>query len=477
MTDANVAAILPTLPQPINPLQTLSGWQDYANKRLVGQQIQQNTANLAQENQIRQQQFSVAQTNRAAQNLYSLMNLPDSALTNGGPLYQKLQDGIQSGEIDPQHAAVIQSQLDAIKAQNPNGDVPGSAYRPYLNSVFAATLTGPEQAKFLVGSPTTVNTGQQYVGAVQGGLGSNAPGAVMPTGGSIPLQLTPGEAATRVQGPPNAAGGPTTVPLGSVTPGYGGTAPAPLNNGAGTAPSPNAPPRLNMPGNGGAAAPATAIPGQITVGLPPGQNTAMEVSSAQYAKDRADAGNFAGRIFPLQQALTLSNETPTGPGTNWVNNVRGFLVASAQQLGLDPGKVQTANYDELSKYLTQATMSNPMAAGSDSRLASMFAGSPNTHINQLAVQNTLKAQIAMLRMQQAATLGYQGQPSGYADYLRSYSTKVDPRAFAIDMLDDKQQQALAASLKTPQQRQQFAYSLGVAKQYGLFTNNAMPANQ
>jgi hypothetical protein len=483
---ANVQAILGNPPKPQDPLSIISGWQDYGNKLAQNKQIQASTANTEQatqnailENQTGQQKLGQTMVQRHNQVMYGLANLPDSELPDAAQ--SALRDEVSTGQLDPQRAAVLQQQFQAT-----GGDP--SKIRKMITSGLVGNLAGPQALAAIQGTNSTIDNGQTVQGVRQPGVLSPQAGQLLTTGPQIPVgapsnaQIATARTTavdnnpTLTDGSPNPNYGqqisvPTPIPPQYMKPGAPGAAPGP-------APAYSAanPPRLGQPGT-----PPGQVPGQLATGLPPGAATPLETSGSQYATAQTNAAGFGQRIVPLQRALALSAETPTGPGTSWLNNVQSYLTSNAQALGFTPdqvaaiGNIKVSNYQELGKYLTQAGNANPMAARSDSSLASVFSGSPNTHISQLAVQDTLKTQIALERMNQAAYASYSGPPNQYGSYAASYANKVDPRAFEVDMMTDAQKAAVRASLKTPQDRQRFQDSFAVAQGTNSFQNNAMPA--
>lgn len=477
---------VPAAPQ-INPLDTLNQIQGYRNSQVQNQLLQQNLLNSQQQltnmqtqNATGQQQLNVARANREAQVAFGLSNDPN--LTRD-KVVSALDSELASGTID-------QNTHDQYIAGLPPDSAGPTALRTAINSHLVATLAGPEAIRAVYGGPVSVDNGAGIQGGMQsgplapagaGGLNMNG----QTVGRGLPPQVVPGidTRPTLPNGAPNPNYGAKTnqVVGGGSTPDYSNT-PNPLAGGlTSNQVNQGAPPQGSpvVPVPGAAPAPqASSAPPPGSVGytsLAPGQEQAMTASAGQYAADRQNAGTFAQRIVPLQRALTLANETTTGPGTEWLNNVKSFILARAQNIpGFDPNKIAVANYDELSKYLTQVASNSPMAAGSDTRLASAFSGNPSTHISQLAVQDTLKTNIALERMQQAAFSEYKGPPSGYADYLKNFSNTVDPRAFETDMMTDAQKKAVVASMTTKADIDRYKNSLILAQKYS--GNNAMPAS-
>lgn len=459
-----------------NPLGIMKGWQDYANSLVQNRLMSQQTQNAALSNKVQTQQYNNTQTNDAAQKMYGVMSLPDNQVQSGA---QTLLANLKStGLIDPQHYQTYESVVQS-------GNVP--AIRKTLTMGLIGTLSGPEAVHAVIGTPSGVNQGSQYQPGMVAGPLSPQSGSFAPKGPPVPLYLSPAERSQQVPAIDNNPNSRTygqqgTVPLEQKLREQGDT----------SALGPNAgPPRLPPVSQNGA--PATPH-GFVPTGLPPGEGDVIHASVVQYSNDRARAGTFAQRIYPLEQAATLLPLTNTGPGTEWVHDIKQFLETQASALGGDAYKIQNANYAELQKYLTQVVNSNPMAAGSDARLASALTGNPSVHISNLAAQNVVKAAIGLERMQQAAVLSFQnpsdmfpkqaakygnGAPGRYGDYSRDFSSAVDPRAFIMDLLPQKQRDAVMDSIKgdSPMKKEQqaeFWRSYALAKKYGLLKNSAMP---
>lgn len=263
-----------------------------------------------------------------------------------------------------------------------------------------------------------------------------------------------GAATAPIQGPPTAAGAPTTMPLGAT----GQTQP-------------------------GATPPA--IPGQVVTGNPPG----TPESTALMQGDAARAGNFGQEIYPWQQALQKIQALGPGglgPGSKGRQDFESFLYAAAPglstMLGVNPQKIE--NYAEAEKYLTNATQQRAAGFGShtDMQLATALSGSPNVHINDLAAENVTKAAIALRRMEHAQYTMNSGatvndplsgaqKPGGAVNYAANkaaWAASQDPRAYAIDMMTPAQVTGLQKTLKGAE-RAKFNASLDAAIKSGVIT--------
>lgn len=247
------------------------------------------------------------------------------------------------------------------------------------------------------------------------------------------MGLSPEGASSRVAGPPDASGAPTSISV----------------------------PQANQGG-----------PKGIQTGLAPGSEESARVMQG----DLSRAGNFGQEIFPWQQALQKIQALGpggTGPGTKGRQDFESFLYAASPQistmLGVDPKKIE--NYAEAEKYLTNATQQRAAGFGShtDMQLATALSGSPNVHINDLAAENVTKAAIALRRMEHAQTLqNATGGPVSYTSNKAKWAASQDPRAYALDMMTPAQIQALDKSLKGSE-RAKFNASLKAAQDSGVLT--------
>lgn len=464
MADTSAISALGQAQPQQNPLGLVQGYAALQNT-LTANKLQQ------QDLQIKQQGLSQTRSNRMAQQLYAINTLPDDQVS--GQAQSIIDNALTTGDIDQTHHDIASK---IIASGNP------SAIRQFATLGLVGTLAGPEAVHMVAGVPYVMANGQQnQPGMIAGPLAQNH-GQFTPSGPAT--QVYPSRETLLTQQPGvDEDNNPTNETLAgrANSQGAGG-----LTGPAGQPPrlpgAVQAPPGGNAAPSGqpsSAPAPQPSVGGftPTRTGLAPGADIPLKASNEQFANDRAAAGTFASRTFPLQAAISLyKNGTTTGPGSDFVNNLKSFVLSRAENLGLDPNKVSVANFDELNKYLTQIATSNPMAGGSDARLAAALTGNPSTHISTLAGQNVARAALALERMKQSAIVGYNGNPAGYANYLQNYATHVDPRAFAVDMMSPDEQQKMFASMK-PTERAQFKQSYEHARDQGLLQTTAMPANQ
>jgi hypothetical protein len=267
-------------------------------------------------------------------------------------------------------------------------------------------------------------------------------------------------------GPPTAGGAPTQISTGEAILRRGGVGPATtgLSGQSGVIAAPAAP--NTGGGTGMQMAPA------------PGFQEAASQSGALMGNARAKAANFGADIYPLQQslgALERLGPTGTGPGTDELNTVKSFLQSNLSWLPgvkIDPNSIK--DFDEAKKYLTQAAGSRAAAFGhgTDQAMSTALTANPNTHISNLAAVDLTKATIGLRRMEQAQTLEADRsgvQPGQFSTWASRWATNVDPRAFMVDLMDQKQLQNLQKTLKNPKERARFNNSVQMAINNGIIT--------
>jgi hypothetical protein len=294
----------------------------------------------------------------------------------------------------------------------------------------------------------------------------NGRGATVPTTGDLDPTGRGG-----VQVASAAPIAPTLGPAAPPSPAVAGDVAA-MMRGMGQAPNP-------APGTRGAGA---------SIALGPGydEQVIAKQSSERLAADSALANTYETQSFPYMQALKLYGRgMTTAPGSDFLNAAKGFAGGVARSMGFSGAFDSSREYDELHKWLANITSSNPLAAGSDARLAQTLAGNANTGIHNLAGEDMLKAGIAMMRMQMAAVSEWnhmspqqKSQNGGYYTNFRSDLAKtIDPRAFAVDLYNDAQKETLRNQLKQEGEAsaKRFMDSYNMANRNGFLTGQrAMP---
>ncbi len=508
MVDVSSITNAGNIPAQPNFLTTLQGYQALTNAQTQNQltkaqiaNTQQNTTNAVTTNTGALLDQTIKRYTTQAQRIMALAHQPLSDQTPDA-YKQLVSDGLNDGTVTPSEAPAFYRDIEAA------GGDPSKLQSAGIRHGMAS-LNATQQLAAGQGDTTYVDTAQgkqpmRGPSAVQSFANPSAP--VTSGGGLIRTDLSQSQLAEPMTQQDTDRNSPTygqnltmtrgqwlqrqgatgLLPGGNQSPPVqpsGSTPQQPPATQGTQQPPPSAanPPRLRPAVQPTATGQTPQTPqtsqygGATATSLPIGQPDVMEASAKQYVNDRADAGTYAQRMQPLEEVQDLLNKVRTGPGTETQNTINGWIQSHgdfAKRMGLDVNADYNANYDKLNKYMVQSVTSNPLAAGSDSRLAEALSGSPNSHISTLANQDVAKANIALTRMKQAAYLDYTGPPSEYADYLAKYSSKVDPRAFATDMMTPDQRKAMIDGMK-PSERAGFFESVRTANRHPELSYNHM----
>jgi len=209
----------------------------------------------------------------------------------------------------------------------------------------------------------------------------------------------------------------------------------------------------------------------IATGLAPGVSGAIETvgkkSGEDYATDLTRAKSFQSDIYPMHRVLDIVKEEGPkafGPGTEGLNTVKSALVTwlpNVDQKTIDG----VSNFEQAKKYLVQAarTAGN---TGTNDQLAAAFEANPNVKMSGATIENVVKSNIALRRMQQAQTLLFGQQnlpPSEYSKWISQNQNSLDPRAFGFDMMSPEAKKKLIDDLsKDKKAYQKFETSLQFA---------------
>lgn len=382
--------------------------------------------------------------------------------TNQGPalLHQATQQAVQQGWITPDIANVELANMPTDPTQIPQ----------YLQSLNTRVQDAAGQFAKIYGEPSTINNGNTIVPVTASPLTG-----IRRIGADIPVQTSPGERATLVQGT-DAQGRPTVTPAGTILQQAG------LNQlTVMPATAPNQPVNQLQPYPQGqapvAATQAPATGGSVVTGVSPGALEANKAtgtaSGQQLAADTAQEANFQSDILPLQKArdaLISLGTTGTGPGTEQINEIKSFAqsMGLGTLAGIDPDKIK--NFDEAKKYLTQYA-SQAGSPNTNDKLAAAFAGNPSVGISNAASVDVLKTAMSLRRMQNAKVRAFQAsgeQPSVYNQWAAKFNSSQDPVAYGFDMMSPEQRKKYVSGL-SPAERQKFVGSLQTATQLGLVT--------
>lgn len=262
-------------------------------------------------------------------------------------------------------------------------------------------------------------------------------------------------------------GKPYAIPVGS-PPAGGGNANAPNVTGAGPAAGP-----------GRAGAPIVA-PSPQTQGT-------YTASAAQLATDRANAAGSMNQQVALGKILDLLPTTNTGPGTQVTNGWRSFLLSQLPMLeklnpNLTADQIQTANANELKKYMIQVSSgaAAQFGQGTNEKLAVAASGNPNTEMDALSARDVTRTTRAILRANIAMPqLFAQQHPDPadvgqYSQWAANYAATVDPRAFMLDMMTAPERQKMLAGITSASDKRRFAQGVIDAEQAGFINRADLP---
>lgn len=376
----------------------------------------------------------------------------------------KMGELINTGALDTQTATAALANMP----QNP------AELRPWLTQHMIQNLDSQAKVQALYGQIQAADTGpniQLYRASPIGGV---SPVGVIQKGLSPEVATTPTQIGTTPQNQPIM-----------------GTREQFINQAQGqqqttVAPSGGAP--QGMPSGQPQGSQQTPQQGIVT-GVPMGAAAAADETARGSAKAwndlRADVGGTASRIYQLGQALRGLQGSPTGPGTETMNNIKSFISAQSpdvlKRMGLNPDVDKIKSYDEANKYLTAfaAAQAGALGQGTDSKLATALSANASTHISNLAAQDVVKANIGLERMKQAQASAFQasGQPpQNYSDWAIGWNKDTDPRAFVIDQMTPTERATMLKGMK-PSEQKKFLDSVRMGLATGVLTLADIQASQ
>jgi hypothetical protein len=253
------------------------------------------------------------------------------------------------------------------------------------------------------------------------------------------------------------------------------------------------------PAGGGAGAPAAtagaggapALANNTGFGAAPSPQaqTTLTAGANQLVADRASNAASVNQQVALHKVLDLLPTTNTGPGTQVTNQWRSFVISQlpwAEKFipgwDVNQAAVQTANTNELKKYMVQiaGAMAGQYGQGTNEKLAFAASGNPNTEMDALSAKDVTRTTLAVLRAQLAKTAIFQQEHPNPADaglygaFADNYARTVDPRAFMLDMMTKAERQRLVSSITSPSDRKRFAQGVIDAEKAGFIDRNSLP---
>ena len=227
-----------------------------------------------------------------------------------------------------------------------------------------------------------------------------------------------------------------------------------------------------------------AFPNAVATGPAPGtagaQAAVLEQSGKDYAADLQRAKNLQADLYPSQRVLDIVKaEGPNafGPGTEGLNTLKSALVTWLP--GVDQKLIEgVSNYEQAKKYLVQAARSSG-TTGTNDQLAAAFEANPNVKMSGATIENVVKSNIALRKMQHAQTIlfGQQGlNPSEYSSWIAKNQNVLDPRAFGFDMMTNEAKTKMLEGMATKDKSGNWIAKKGKEKEFKKFENSLGFAN-
>jgi hypothetical protein len=466
-------SIYSPLMRPTNPMEQTNNYLDTASKvnqnRLQGQAIQSNAIGI----DSAQMELAMKKVGAVNSSLSALIGDPGFGKTD---LSKKIQDTairwVNAGVYTSAHMA------EALKGMPSDPQQQAT----WLRNIYSQTQSAEQRAQSFFGSPQVINDGASARITQTPGY----PGLPASERGSLANQLPPGTptVATTNPGDPNygapAITGPA-APAGLMPPANGAPARAPVPSSRKVIGDKEADAAglYERPAAAKPAAAATAAPGPVITGLPPGTAHSMEGAAAAYNDASAAAGKYGQRVNPLRQAIPLlerMKETDIGPTSERWNDLKSTAVtlgAGKVIGGIDPEKIR--DYNELKKYFSQYSSQAAATLGpkTNDGLATAVTSNPNVHMDKLSALELSKVALGVERMQQAGVLEFnaavaagKAAPSQFNKFMVKWGTEQDPRAFVYDLLSPEQQQKLKKTLSKAE-LDKIRNGMNIADRHGL----------
>jgi hypothetical protein len=322
------------------------------------------------------------------------------------------------------------------------------------------------------------------------GSGTNPFGGLSaPPAAAAPAVPAPAPAVVPAPGPRVPTSG--IAPDGSVQVASANPLDAPVT-GPPSPPSPLVPGDVNAIMQGmDAARNGPRLPGtqeaQIYTQSPGYDEQVVAAQSKKRLEQGLQAGaDYAKSIFPIAQALKqYGRGVTTAPGAETANQWKGWVNGVSRSMGGPQILPGTADFDKLAKDLNQVLMSNAGAGRSDASLSAVLAGNANTHIHEMAGEDVMKANGALVRASALAASRWQNmtpdERAPYKHYFTNYENEFnktfDLRAGAYDMYNPAQKKTLVEDLRKagPAAQKRFWDSVDLLESNGYLNDTrAMP---
>lgn len=293
-----------------------------------------------------------------------------------------------------------------------------------------------------------------------------------------------------------------TLPTGQPNPEYGQPGIVGASGPSGVVPVPRGRPSLPvqpLPGNApppvsGPTGPTqrtdfngrfeAAFPQRIATGLAPGVSGAIsavgEQSGKDYAGDLTKAKSYQQDLYPMTRVLEIvknQGHTAFGPGTEGLTALKSAIVTWLPNV--DPKIIESvSDIEQAKKYLVQAARSAGNT-GTNDQLAAAFEANPNVKMSGATIENVVKSNIALRKMQHAQTLlfGQQGlPPSEYSQWISKNQNALNPVAFGFDNMDDKARAKFLGTMATKDKSGNWIAKKGKEKEFQKFEQSLSFAN-
>jgi hypothetical protein len=462
----------------LNNLQLFSGQQQLQQQAIQGGQV--NLANLQNASAYRALTPLLAGGPITHDTLTTALGSIESNL--GLPTHQIINDVLATGGggDGPQFDAKVRALIASRSQTSPESAVAMATprqgmvdYGPGVQPVNIAPPGSPNVGQVTpVGGAFMKGVGPQYV---QTGAGNVPTNNGQPTGPVIPNAPSPGDQNQLVQTwNPNTKQFDYTPRLNV----------APMVNGVGQPVAGGAAPVPGLPTTG-RIQPTASAPGGPATGAaaspPLGTQQEAEAAAVHAGAARERANNYQSTIFPIEGALTSLQGADTGKGGEVLNTIRSYLGDTPLKYVSDflPSTFSDQDkrtlYDEAQKYTTGMAIGGPGGSRSDAGSQASAAANPNVHISNAAAVAVTKSILAQRRMDQTGTLAFNnsGLPANqYDQFMNSWNTQQDPRAYAIDKMDPTDRANMAQSLggKNTAAYQRFKGSVQAAIDAGVIPN-------
>jgi hypothetical protein len=298
----------------------------------------------------------------------------------------------------------------------------------------------------VAGVPTTQTTANAIIPGVT--APAVAGGGFTPTPGT-PIGVSPGQRAGFVPGPVGPHGEQTSVPLGSLVDQNGN----PIDMGPGRY---QVPPALRNPNSPNA---GTGMPGQITTGLGPGQQSALTATGSQATQGFGQVAENGNRA--VQQNAMLSNmqadlaQFTSGTGAektlDFKRAIQSWAPGIASAIGIDPKNVAAQeSFDKLAAQIADA-----QGAGSDHRLDVTQAANPHSGLSAPGADliiRQLQGNTDYLKALQQQAAKYPDQ-TDYRGFSSQMASALDPRYFQLNRMTPQQQRDYLAAMPAAEKTQ------------------------